>query len=316
MTDQLLVFQEKPSARYLIAGWRRQWSNGGAVSGRLPRYLIEKQGARKIGEMSQRVSLMCYPFQIAGTHDLYRPRVAYQDGLPSKDMYRENLFYDAGNGLIIFLGEEPWYRFDIYSQAFFQAIKELGIQQTVAVESVNGPVPPELERRITCVYSKAEMKGRLERYGVRFSSYGSEGRQGPTIGMALVTQAHYEYPEVEMFRLGAMVPMYPFVTSNNEQVGIYRDHKAFYDIMRRLKSIFKLDIDLSELKSLGDAESQSLRETLDRIAASNPQAKELIDRAREDYNFTPFVEPVELDPALDQTLQEILRNMPEEPSGR
>lgn len=311
MTDQLTTFSEKPPAEYLIAGWRRQWSDGGRVSGGLTRYLIEKLGARKIGEMGPDVSQQCYPFQVAGTHDTFRPLAAYQDGLPSRGMYRENYFYDAGNGLIIFRGEEPWFHIEVFGQAFFQAIKELGIKQTVAVEGVNGPVPPDMERRVTCVYSKPEMRETLDRYGLQFSSYGSEGRRGPTIAMALVSLAHFEYPDVEMFRLGSMAPMYPFATTNNDQVGISRDHRSYYDIMRRLKSLFKLDIDLSELQQLGETESQQLLETLERIGTANRDAKQLIDSVRSDYNFTPYEELVQLDPALDQTLDDILRNMPE-----
>ena len=351
MPDELVTFSEKPNAKYLIAGWRRQWSDGGRVSGGLTRYLIEKLGAKKIGEMSPTVSHDCYPFQVAGTHDTFRPLAAYEDGLPTKDMYRENYFYDAGNGLIIFRGEEPWFHIEIFGQAFFQAISELGIQTTVAVEEglakkigemsptvshdcypfqvagthdtfrplaayedglptkdmyrenyfydagngliifrgeepwfhieifgqaffqaiselgiqttvavegVNGPVPPEMERRVTCVYSKAEMKEDLEKIGVQFSSYGSEGRRGPTIAMALVTLAHFEHPDVDMFRLGSMAPMYPFSTNTNEQVGITRDHRSYYDIMRRLKAKFDLNIDLSELQELGEAESHDI----------------------------------------------------------
>ena len=68
-------------------------------------------------------------------------RVAYEDGLPIRDMHRRNYFYDAGNGLIIFLGEEPWFRIDIYGKAFFQAVEELGITRTVAVEGYNGAAP-------------------------------------------------------------------------------------------------------------------------------------------------------------------------------
>jgi hypothetical protein len=311
MTDQLVTFQEKPSARYLIAGWRRQWSDGGGISGGLPGYLISKLSARKIGEMAQEVSNLCYPFQVAGTHDTFRPLVAYQDGLPSEAMHRENHYYDAGDGLIIFLGEEPWFRIDVFAEAFFQAIKELGIEQTVAVEGVNGPVPPDLERRVSCVYSKPGMRQTLEKYGVQFSSYGSDGRRGPTIAMALITLAHYEHPEVEMFRFGSMAPMYPFLTGNNEQVGIARDHRSFYDILRRLKSLFKLEIDLAELHALGEAESTELQNRLDTLSASNPEVKQVIDGARADFTFTPFSELVELDPALDKTLEDILRNMPE-----
>ncbi len=39
---------------------------------------------------------MCYPFQMAGTHDAFRPRAAFQDGLPSRPMSRSNDFFDAG----------------------------------------------------------------------------------------------------------------------------------------------------------------------------------------------------------------------------
>jgi predicted ATP-grasp superfamily ATP-dependent carboligase len=315
MADELFVLNEKPPAQYLIAGWRRQWSNGGRISSRLPRYLIDKLGARKIGALGEQVSTMCYPFQVAGTHDAFRPVAAFHNGLPSVAMHRENDFYDAGNGLIIFLGEEPWYRIDLYGQGFFGAIQELGINQTVAVEGVNGPAPPDMERRITCAYSKPEMKENLERYGVQFSSYGSDGRRGPTIGMALVSLAHFEYPDIEMFRLGAMAPMYPFVAGSTQQLSIPTDRRAFYDIMRRLNSMFGMEIDLTELKALGEAESQELQAALERIGASSSEARQIIDQVRAEYSYTPFIEPVNLDPSLDRTLEDILRNIPDEPEN-
>lgn len=311
MADDLLNMDYTPKADYMIAGWRRQWSNGGAISGRLPRYLIEKLGAKRFASMGSTVGNMCYPFQVAGTHDSFRPVAAYEDGLPTDPMHRENYFYDTGNGLVIFLGEEPWSRIDMYGEAFFQAVRDLGIKQVVAVEGVNGPVPPDLERRVTCVYSKAEMRENLDKFGLQFSSYGSEGRRGPTIGMAMVTLAHFHYPDVEMARFGSMAPMYPFLSGNNEPVGIARDHRSYYDIMRRIKAMFKLEIDLSELETLGMSESRDLQEKLERIGSSNPEAKKVIDRVRTDYQYTPFEEVVELDPALDKTLEDILRNAPE-----
>ena len=313
MSDDLVVLDENLSGEYLIAGWRRHWSDGGEISGGLPRYLIDQTNARKIGEMGLEVSKLCYPFQVPGTHDIYRPGVAYQDGLPTREMLRENHFYDAGNGLIVFLGEEPWLRIDVYGEAFFQAVKKLGVSHTVAVEGYNGAAPPELERSVSCTYSHPHMKETLEKYGLRFSNYGSQGRNGPTIGMALVTMAHYEYTEFEMFRLGAMAPMYPFLAGQSDPVGITKDHRSFYDIMRRVRSMFKLDISLTELMTLGDSESRDLEETLEKIASTNPGAKEIIDRARTDYRYNSFVESVELDPALDKTLDDILKNIPDQP---
>ena len=311
---ELLNLRDRPAAKYLIAGWKHSWSDGGEVSGGLPSYLITQLRARLIGEMGPEVSRMCYPFQVAGTHDTYRPAVAFHDGLPSRPMSRENRFYDAGQGLVIFLGEEPWHRIDIYSEAFFQAVQALDIQQTVAVEGYYGTAPPDLERGINCIYSRPEMRATLERYGVRLSNFGSERRQGPTIGMALVTLAHYQHPELKMFRLGAMAPMYPF-TANQEQVGISTDHRSFYDILRRLRSLFQLDLDLSDLRRRADADADRLQRTLDRISETSADAREIIRRARADYNIIPYVEPVELDPALDQTLADILRRSPEPPPG-
>ncbi len=311
MPEELFTLNHKPEARYLIAGWRRQWSNGGRISSGLPRYLIEQNDGQQIGQLTEYVNRMCYPFQVAGTHDAFRPSAVFNEGLPSSPMTRQNAFYEIGSGLLVFLGEEPWYRLDIYSEAFFNAIKELGIQQTVAVEGVNGPAPPDLERRITCVYSQPEMRQQLERHGVQFSSYGSRGRQGPTIGMALVSVAHYHYPEIQMFRMGAMAPMYPFMTSNNNQLGITQDHRAYYDILRRLRSLFKVDMDLSELERMGNRESQELLNNLERLSRTNNDARQIIDQVRMDYQYTPYVEPVDLDPALDQALENILRDIGE-----
>ena len=157
--------------------------------------------------------------------------------MPFKEMYRENCFYDAGNGLIIFLEEEPWFRIDLYAEAFFHSVRKLGVKQTAAVEGYNGPAPSELERSVNCSISQPHMKELIERHGVQFSSYGSEGRSGPTIGMALITLAHYDYQDVEIFRMGSMAPMYSFLTSNNEPMAISKDHRSFYDIMRRLRAI-------------------------------------------------------------------------------
>ena len=316
MADQLIILNEKPAAKYLIAGWRRQWSDGGDISSGLSRYLIDSLRAKKIGEMSPEISKLCYPFQMAGTHDAFRPRAAFQDGLPSRPMSRSNDFYDAGNGLILFRGEEPWYRMDLYGEAFFQVVRELGIEQSVAVEGYNGPAPPDLERRIGCVYSKPAMKEWLEQYGLQFSSYGSSTRQGPTIGMALVSMAHYSHPDVEMFRLGAMAPMFPFTNESQQQVGISTDHRSFYDIMRRLRAMFHLDINLLELQSLGDAESRRLQETLERIGGANQDAKKLIDQVRSDYSYTPYEETTGLAPELDRTLRDILDNMPDDLENR
>ena len=306
MAEPLIALDEVPETRVVIAGWRRQWSDGGNISSGMPRWLIDKMSARRIGQMTDEISRMCFPFQVAGTHDLYRPRAAFHEGLPSRPMQWDNGFWDAGNGLVIFLGIEPWYRIDLYGQAFFEAMAALGNPKVAAVEGYNGPAPPEQERRISCVYSKASMADTLRQHGMLFSSYGSSQRQGPTVGMAMVSIAHYQHPDVEMVRVGAMAPMFPFSGGSGGQLGITTDHRAFYDIMRRLRALYSLDIDLSDLRPRYEEEADRLRESLDRVAQRNDEARRYIERVRNEHNFQPFEEPVDLPASIEGTLADIL----------
>ena len=85
--------------------------------------------------------------------------------------------------------------------------------------------------------------------------------------------------------------------------------------MRRLRAMFQLDMDLSELHSLGEAESRRLQESLQGIGGANAEAKKIIDQTRLDYSYTPFEEPVDLAPELDRTLQDILENMTANPEN-
>ena len=306
MAEPLIALDEVPETRVVIAGWRRQWSDGGNISSGMPRWLIDKMSARRIGQMTDEISRMCFPFQVAGTHDLYRPRAAFNEGLPSRPMQWDNGFWDAGNGLVIFLGIEPWYRIDLYGQAFFEAMATLGNPKVAAVEGYNGPAPPEQERRISCVYSKASMADELRQHGMLFSSYGSSQRQGPTVGMAMVSIAHYQHPDVEMVRVGAMAPMFPFSGGSGGQLGITTDHRAFYDIMRRLRALYSLDIDLSDLRPRYEEEADRLQESLDRVAQRNDEARRYIERVRNEHNFQPFEEPVDLPASIEGTLADIL----------
>jgi hypothetical protein len=64
---------------------------------------------------------------------------------------------------------------------------------------------------------------------------------------------------------------------------------------------------------MADTECQELQETLEKIGSDNPKAKDLIDRARTDYVVSPFMEPVNLDPVLDRSLDDIIQNTPDSP---
>ena len=56
-----------------------------------------------------------------------------------------------------------------------------------------------------------------------------------------------------------------------------------------------------------------MQEALEQISSTNASAKRIIEQARAEYSFTPFEDPVNLSPELDRTLDDILRNMPNDP---
>ena len=124
--------------------------------------------------------------------------------------------------------------------------------------------------------------------------------------MAMVSLAHYRHPDVEMVRVGAMAPMFPFSGGSGGQLGITTDHRAFYDIMRRLRALYSLDIDLSDLRPRYEEEAERLQESLDRVAQRNDEARRYIERVRSEHNFMPFEEPIELPPGIEGTLADIL----------
>ena len=114
----------------MIAGWQ-QWADAGCISSGLPKHIIEATGARKIGELNVGG---CYLFQVPGTHHFLRPEVKLNDGYRESLTKHANELYYAelqGKGLIIFAGDEPHLDADRYAEAFFAAVKRLGVKRVV-----------------------------------------------------------------------------------------------------------------------------------------------------------------------------------------
>jgi predicted ATP-grasp superfamily ATP-dependent carboligase len=250
----------------MIAGWQ-QWADAGAVSSGLPLYLLEQTQARKIAEIDPDGF---YLFQIPGTHDLFRPMVKLQDGHRESIEEKLNEFYYAGDddqGFVIFLGEEPHLNEELYAEAFFDVVEELGIERVAAVAGVYGAMPYDKEREVSSVYSHPSMKEELDKYAVRFSSY--EG--GATISMYLADQA--ERRGIEFFRFCAFVPSYDFSSTevSVQPIAIGEDHKAWYDLMVRLDYMFGLDLDLSDLLQKSEELIAEWDVKIAQVAESMPQ---------------------------------------------
>ena len=301
--DDLLEFYDKPTSKaaYLLVGWR-QWADAGAVSSELPRYLIDKLPARKIGELK---SDSFYLFQLPGTQAFLRPEIKLDDGYPKELRGKKNEIYFAGDeqkGLYIFLGDEPHLNADRYVDALFNAAKELNVKRIIGVGGVYGPVPYDKEREVSCTYSLPQMKEELSRYAVRFSNY--EG--GVSIGSYLAAQASQR--QIEYVGWYAFAPLYHFseLSPMLQAVMVEEDYRAWYDVMRRVDYMFKLGFDLSDLEQKSRTLVKAMASKIEALSTAMPQfaIKQHIEKLTVDF-AEPSFDP--LDEVWEAGLKDILR---------
>jgi predicted ATP-grasp superfamily ATP-dependent carboligase len=284
--NELVEFWEKPTAKYMIAGWH-QWADAGAISSALPLYLIEQTRAKKIGRIKPDGF---YLFQIPGAHHFLRPFVKLNEGYREELQQRQNEFFHASDDLLIFLGEEPHQKEEQYAEAFFDAAQDLGIERIAAVAGVYGPVPYDKDRDVSCVYSLPGMKAELSQYRVRFSNY--EG--GATISTYLADRA--EPRGIEFFAFYAFVPSYNFSvrTMSIHPVAIEQDFKAWHDLMKRLNRMFKLGMDLSDLERQGEELITTWHAKIDHLAQTMPnlQVKDYMEKVNADFETEDSADPL------------------------
>jgi proteasome assembly chaperone (PAC2) family protein len=279
--NELVELEEKPAAKYMIAGWH-QWADAGAISSALPQYLIKQTRARKIGNIKPDGF---YLFQIPGAHHLLRPVVKLNEGYREEMQQRRNEFFHAESAadtaFLIFLGEEPHQKEALYAKAFFDAAEALGVERIASVAGVYGPVPYDVDRDISCVYSLPRMMDELAQYGVRFSNY--EG--GATISTYLADRA--EARGIEFFAFYAFVPSYDFSTRSMtiHPVAIEKDFKAWYDLMKRINRMFDLNMDFSDLEKQSEELITTWDSKIDHLAQTMPhlQVKDYLAKVNADF---------------------------------
>jgi len=290
MTNDLLVLEkeiikpEKPA--FMIAGFN-QWANAGNVSNGIPEYLIEKLNARRVGHIRKGDF---YIFQLPGNHFMFRPPVKYVEGY--EEDYQEetinNFHYTEidGKGLIIFIGTEPNQHEDVYVNTLLDGAKELGVKRIIVPAGVGGEVPFDKERRISCTYSLKQMQEELKNYALTFSNY----HRNATIGMVI---NHYSKERgIESVRMSAQTPSYQIPLTSSS------DKRAMYDILRRIRYMFGINLDLSDLEKESKQQVSDFENALKELYISNPEVESQIttymEQIEEGFVELRFKEPIKI----------------------
>jgi predicted ATP-grasp superfamily ATP-dependent carboligase len=299
--DALLNLWEKPVAyeKYMVVGWE-QWADAGEISSGLPRYLIDRTGARRIGEIKPDGF---YLFQIPGTHHFIRPQVKLEGGYrKTLTVPKNELFYtsEAGKGLVIFLGDEPHVNAERYADVLLDAVQALGVRRVVALGGVYGAMPYDKDRQVSCVYSLRRLKDELARYAVTFSDY--EG--GVTISTYLAGRA--EQRGIELVVFYSFVPAYDFspLSSTFQGVRIERDFRAWYELVRRLNHMFGLSIGLADLRQQSNELTAEMDARIAQLDRERPQleVRKQLQKLSRDFTETPFM-------PLDEMWERELRDL-------
>ncbi len=295
-----LEFTERPQAGELvmIAGWR-QWADAGSVSSGLPHYLIQRSGARRIGSIRPEGF---YLFQIPGTHDLVRPIVRFEEGLPAALDTPRNEFYYTGDeslGVVIFLGDEPHLDIERYAALFLEAARSLGVTRIVSLGGVYGELPYNKARLISCVYSLPHMRHELSRLAVQFSDY----HGGASLSSYLCRRAGEGGQE--FVGLYAFVPTYDFAQFPHitNTIQLENDFTAWHDVMRRVNYLLKTSFDLADLQRRSAQLTQIVDAKVKELDSASPQSglHEYFNRLAEEFTETPF------DPLADVWEEELRR---------
>jgi proteasome assembly chaperone (PAC2) family protein len=287
MNDLLQLWQlPETDETYLLAGWR-QWADAGNMSSGLTRYLLELTGATRIGLLKP---TSFYLFQVPGTHHFLRPDVALEDGLVTSHDTRTNEFYywrSGRKGVVIFLGDEPHLNAELYADVWLDAVEQLGAKRVICLGGVYGAMPYDREREIHAVYSLPRLKDELASYAVKFSNY--EG--GSTIGTYLAYRAGQR--GLELIDLYAFVPAYDFSQISNQVQGlrIDSDFQAWFDVMRRIKHMFDLDIDLSDLETRSLELASSMDAKINEVSRKYPKLKvrDFMQQLTDAFEELPFM---------------------------
>lgn len=296
-----LELRETPQAKntVMLIGFR-QWADAGSISSALPRYLLERSGSRKIGEIKNDGF---YLFQFPGTHDLVRPVVKFEEGYPVQLELPKNEFYYGSVGetsVVYFIGDEPHMDVERYANAVLDAAKALGVSRIIGFGGVYAEVPYNKERSISVAYSKPELKEELAKLSVMFSNY----HGGASIGSVMTKLAGER--NMEYIGLYAFVPTYDLsrFSSLENAIRLENDFMAWHGAMRRVNYLLKINFDLTDLEKRSETLVNVLDDKVTELQAQSSSAvMAYFEQLAENFEEAVF-EP--LDDVWEQELGRLL----------
>ncbi len=204
------------------------WGNGGKVSTFTVKYLSDKLGARKLGEI---------PSERFQNYLIQRPFVTIKEGLMESYIPpRNDIFYwkgkKGGRDLVLVLGFEPHLEWERYTRALLNVAEKMDVKRIYTIGGYLADLSHETETPISSSTNNKKIISELEKAGLELTNY-----RGPTSVYSEILWRSKE-KGLDVVSLWAAVPIYV--------AGIYP--KATYHMLKKLTPLIGMDLDLGDLK--------------------------------------------------------------------
>ena len=270
MNCDRLTIHERPALRNarMILGFSG-WMDGGDVSTGAVDTLVNKLSARMFAEIaSEDLYITSFPGSME-VSALFRPHVTIEDGLITSFEETSNRFYcSEADNLILLLGKEPNFKWREYAACIFSVVEQFDVSLICVVGSVAGLVPHTREPRLFGSVSDEDLKPMLDKFRVRFTD-----NDGPGSIVTYLTRMATKR-DIRMANLVAEIPAY--VQGANP--------RCIEAVTRQVAGILDLQIDLDDLRRLGDRMEEGLNE----IIEDRPELLERIHNLEHDYDNDVF----------------------------
>ncbi len=255
----LVRYFENPELRkpVMVIGLRG-WPDGGKISSGSVSYLISKLSARKLAEID---SGIFYDLT------LKRPYVKYRKGVIMEYQLPENHFHyvenPSGSDLILFLGEEPSFRWFEYVDSLLEVVRRFNVSKVFTVGGLLDRIPHTVEPVITFSTNSAEEAAKLSKLELEATDY-----EGPSSVHSLILYRLKQERIVAVSLWGHS----PYYLSG-------MDLQTIYYVVKRLSELIGFGIDLNDLK----LECDAFREKLDSEVKSNEELRNIVAELENEY---------------------------------
>ena len=232
------------------------WGDAGEVSTFTVKYLVDKLGAKKFGEI---------PPESFHNYFIQRPIVLIRGGIiQSYISPRNDLFYlrkkEDNVDIVLLLGYEPHLNWSRYTKAILRLAKETGVERIYTIGGYLADISHGADTPITASTNNKKLIAELKKTGFELTDY-----EGPTsVYSEILWKARRK--KIDVVSLWCAVPMY-----------VSRFYpKAACHMLERITQLIGIKLDLKDLKK----KAESFKSELERAVMTQPELHDLMENLR------------------------------------